>query len=117
MDKTLVVLLSRHTLFTEGVASRLKQYPKQVEVKIIDPEQPDALDEIVALEPSAVILDAADNEIADRCFSSTLLVSLPEVKLIRLHTEKEQVQIVTSTQYAAGKVSDLIQLIEPGIQA
>ena len=60
MVRTPVVILSGQSLFAEGIASRLRQYPHLVQLEIVDPRRPDAMAQITAAQPSAVILDVAD---------------------------------------------------------
>ena len=110
--RTCVVILSGHSLFVDGVASRLRQHLQQLELEIVDARQPDAMAQIAAIQPSAVIVDATDPEITQLCLLSRLLLALPGLKVICLDPQREQVQVLTSEQRPAGKVRDLIEVIE-----
>ena len=111
MTRTRVVILSGHSLFAEGVASRLRQHLEQLELLTVDSGQSDALDRILAAQPATVILDAS--EATPHCFLDNLLQSLLSLKIIRLDPQYSTVQVVTSEQRPAGEVSELIKVIQP----
>ncbi len=112
MGLRLVVILSGKSLFAEGIASRLSQYPQQVMVEVIDPETPDCLARIATQQPAVIIVDASDGVTMELCPLSRLLVSLPDVKVIHLDSQKDQIQVVTSEQRPVAEVQDLIKMIE-----
>lgn len=106
-----IVILSNHSLFAEGIASRLRQYPERVDVHFINPQHPDYLDEIAAIRPAAILLDAADTEITRCCVLCDLLIALPQVTIIRLEVQARDLQVVTSTQQRFDEVRDLLDII------
>ncbi len=106
-----IVVLSGHSLFAEGVASRLRQYLQKIELEIVDPGQPDAMAQIAEAQPTIVLLDVTDPETTRFCPLSKLLLLFPELKVIRLDPQHEQIQVVTSEQRPAVKVRDLIEVI------
>jgi DNA-binding NarL/FixJ family response regulator len=108
-----VVILSGQSLFTEGVASRLRELISQLELTVIDPRGTDALDQIKNYQPSAVILDSADPEVAELCPLNEILMAVPAVKVLRLDPRREQFQVVTSEEKVAGLVQDLVDVIMP----
>ena len=109
-----VIVLSSHSLFVEGVATRLRQQLAEHEVKTVDARQPDVLNLVIAAQPSVVILDATDAEAAQACPVGDLLKALPSLKIIRLHPQQKQIQVVTSEQRVVDEVRDLIDVIGPG---
>ena len=111
MAQTRVVICSSRSLFGEGIASRLRQHLGAHELQIVDARQTDALARVIAARPSAVILDATDEEVARRCPLSDLLSALPSLTVIRLDPQQKQVQVVTSEQRAANEASDLIDIL------
>ncbi len=115
MTQIHVVILSSHSLFAEGVANRLRQYLQQVELEIVDSQQPDVMTQLVTSQPSIVILDISDPGVIQRCSLSKLLLSVPDLKVIRLDLEHEQAQVVTSQQRPAALVRDLAQVIDGDI--
>lgn len=113
MARTHVVILSKRSLFMEGVASRLRQDEARVEVVTMDAHAPQVLAQVIAARPAAVILDATDPDATQGCTLSTLLQALPALKVIHLDLQRKQVRIVTSEQRPAGEVRDLLEIIAP----
>jgi hypothetical protein len=112
MAKSNVVILSKQTLFAEGVASRLGQFPQRVEFQFVDPQDPDYLEAITAVHPTAVILDATEAESKDHCVLCDLLLTFPFIKVIRLAPQKDHIQVVSSVQQQLSEVRDLLDVIE-----
>ncbi len=110
--RTQVVILSGHSLFAEGVASRLKKHLDRLDLQVIDINEDDVLSKIVSLKPATVILESMDTETSNAIPLSKLLKALPEVTVIRLDPQQSQVQVVTSTERMLGEVKDLIEVIQ-----
>jgi hypothetical protein len=110
--RTRVVILSGHSLFAEGVASRLITHLDRLDLQVIDIYEEDVLSKVVSLNPTTVILDAMDAETSNLIPLSKLLKSLPEVTVIRLDPQQTQIQVVTSKEHMLGEVKDLIDVIE-----
>lgn len=107
-----VVILSGHSLFAEGVASRLKKHEQQLDLWIVDIAEENFLSRLVSLEPATVILDAMDSDTQARIKLSALLKALPGVSVIQLDPQQSQVQVVTSKEHKLSEVQDLIDLIQ-----
>jgi hypothetical protein len=105
------VILSSQSIFAEGVAARLKQYLDEPPL-LIDVREGDALGQVVAARPAAVILDASDPAEDRLCSLGTLLTALPAITVVRLDPQKDHVQVVTSAQHSMSQVQDLIDLIK-----
>lgn len=110
--RTRVVILSGHSLFAEGVASRLKKHLDRLDLQVVDIADQDVLSKIVSLNPATVILDAMDADTSTAIPLSALLKALPEVTVIRLDPQQSQVQVVTSEERMLGEVKDLIEVIQ-----
>ena len=106
-----VVILSGHSLFAEGVASQLRQHSQELELEVVDIRQPDAMAQIIAVRPSAVILDTTDSEVSRLGLMSRLPLVLPELKIVCLDSQQELIQVVTSEQLPADQVRDLLDVI------
>lgn len=111
MERARVFILSGYSLFAEGVASRLRQYPDQVDVMVMDPRQPSIFSKIAEKNPSVIMLDAADHETMQLCPLGDLIFALPKLKVMRLDSQKELIQVVSSEQFRVVDVDDLIQVI------
>ena len=107
-----IVILSSHSLFAEGVASRLRQYPQRVNVQFVDPQQPDYIDQIKTIRPAAVVVDAADTDNSQCCLLCDLLIASLNVTIIRLKVHRKDVQIIASAQRPFNEVKDIIDLLE-----
>jgi hypothetical protein len=106
-----VVILSKYSLFSEGVASRFQQYPERVEIYFIDPQNQDYLERISAIQPSAVILNTSEVDSENRCLLCSLLATFPEIMIIRLAVEQDLVQVITSQQNRMDEIRDLLDLL------
>jgi DNA-binding NarL/FixJ family response regulator len=111
-----LIILSEHTLFAEGVASRLRQYPERVDVRFVDPQQPDYLDQIKKIRPSAVIINAAETDGTQCCLLCDLLIALANVTIVRLEIQDKDIQIVRSWQHSLTEVKDILKIIEQSPQ-
>ena len=109
--RTRVVILSGHSLFAEGVASRLKKHLDRIDLQVVDINLEDVLSKLVSLKPATVILDAMDAETRNLIPLSKLLKALPAVTIIRLDPQHTRVQVVTSKEHKLGEVKDLIKVI------
>jgi len=111
-----IVILSAHSLFTEGVASRLRQYPERVDVRFVDPQQPDYVEKIAGIQPAAVIMDAAETETTCCCITCDLLTTLDNVTIVRLDVLQKDIQLITSVQHRFNEVRDIVDIIEQSPQ-
>ena len=114
MTRPTVVVLSSHTLFADGVTSRLKLRDESLNLSVIDARGSDAMDQIINVRPDAVIVDASDKEASLNCPINELLAAIPALKIIRLDPEQAGFQVVTSAQHIASEVDDLLEVITGG---
>lgn len=110
--QTRVVILSSRSIFAEGVAARLRHHLNTDEIRVVDAQQPDAMQSLIALQPTQVILEAADETVARHCPLESLLSALPDLRVIRLDPQQEYIQVVTSQQRTIGQISDLMDVIQ-----
>ena len=107
-----VIILSGQSLFVEGIASRLRQFPEQVTILVIDPKDLDAIDQMQQVQPATVILDAHDTDTIQLCPLSKLIFSFPDTKILRLDSQQEKIQVVSSENVQASSVQDLLEIIQ-----
>jgi hypothetical protein len=67
----------------------------------------------ITSQPSVVILDAHDPDVDRQYPLATMLEALPSLKVIRLDSQQEHIQVVTSEQRRAASVDDLLDVIGP----
>lgn len=107
------MILSGHSLFTEGVAARLRRHEDWLDLHVVDADRSDALQQIVSAKPSAVILDAGDPRATHHCSLSRLFQALPELRVVRLDPGRDQIHLLTSEHRLAAGFADLINAIQP----
>ncbi len=112
MSVKTVVILSNHSLFAEGIARRLQQFPQQIEVCLVNPFDADAAARIHQCAPSAVITDAHDPEALQLCSLSELMFSNPALKILRLNSQQDTIQVVSSENLPVGKIEDLVDILK-----
>lgn len=113
VGRTTVVILSGQTLFAEGVAARLRQHRDWLDLHVVDADHGDAFGQVVGANPRTLIVDSSDPAIMRHCSLSQLFRALPDVRLVRLDPESDQIQLLTSERLVAGDISDLISVIQP----
>ena len=90
---------------------KLRQHLAEDEILTVDARQSDAIEQVIQAQPTAVILEAADVEVARHAPMSALLTALPNLTIIRLDAKPGQVQVVTAAQHEAAQVQDLLDVI------
>jgi len=111
MQPKRVVIVAGHSLFADGTAKRLGQYPEQVEVLRLNPAEGDLLERVIAARPSVIIMDSRDPEIGHALSLRDVLSSLPSIQFLLLDPKKAQIQVVSSQTREPVEVEDLIELI------
>ncbi|HUS84668.1 MAG TPA: hypothetical protein VMX56_05955 [Anaerolineales bacterium] len=117
MSLSRVVVLSSHSLYAEGVLTRLKAHAPAIELHVVDADETDAVNQIIAIEPTAVIMDASDKDANAHCPLGMLLRDLPDLRVIRLDPISNGFQVVTSEHHEAEEVQDLLAILKPGKEA
>ncbi len=112
MSQARVVILSSRSIFAEGVASRLRQHLDTQDVDVIDIRQQTALRRVIDDQPTTVILDASEPEVATGDWLDTLLSALPTLQVVFLDPLQDRMQVVTSRKGPVGQVNELIDLIQ-----
>lgn len=110
--RTSIVILSGQLLFAESIARRLRQQLHQVNLEIMHPNHSDTIAQLVARQPTFIILDVTDLDVQRQYHLSELLLLLPATKIIRLDSLQNQLQIVTGERYPAVEMQDLVEAIE-----
>lgn len=113
MVQTRIVILSGHSLFAEGIASRLQQDTNRVEVISIDFDQGNYLAQIAEIQPSTVFIDSQDAQATKCSLLCELLIAFPDLTLVRLTVDQKDVQVITSQKQCFEEVQDLIEILLP----
>ncbi len=109
-----IVILSSGDLFADGIASRLRQYDKEVRLSIVNPQDSDYLVQIEATDPVAVILNAKEADPKNQCLLCGLLNTFPNLDILRLTMEPDMVQVIRNRKIYLERVHDLIDLLRKG---
>jgi len=109
-----VVILSDHSLFAQGVASRFEQYPERVNLHFVNPRDQDSFDQIAEIQPNVVILSASEADMKENCLLCDLISTFPSIRIIRLAVDNDPVQVITSQQSQLNEVRDLLDLLNGG---
>lgn len=113
VSRTRVVVLTAHSMFTEGVATRLRQYLDQIDLFVVDSREPDCLTKVKEAEPAVVLLEANDENTERFCPLGEILEARPDVRVIRLDPDLDQIHVVTSEVRTVNKPTDLITMLVP----
>lgn len=106
-----VIVLSGLSLFAEGIASSLHRSTESLQITVLDPREPLALEQIANLAPATVILDTTDTALVENCSVTDLLDVIPDMRIIRLDPENDQIQIVIGEHREAANITELIEVI------
>jgi DNA-binding NarL/FixJ family response regulator len=113
VSQTRVVVLTAHSMFTEGIATRLGQYLDQIEVQMVDSRDSDCLVRIREAQPAVIVLEANDENVERSCPLDDILAAAPEVKVIRLDPDLDRIHVVTSELRTVAGPADLIGMLLP----
>lgn len=111
MDSKCIALISGQSLLVDGVASRLKAQPGKVQPTVFSPVQDDLHDQLLALEPDVIILDARDPGVRENCPLYDLVQLLPEVKFLVLDSERSHLQVVTNRREPIADAQELLEQV------
>ncbi len=113
VSRTRVVVLTAHSMFTEGIATRLGQYLDQIEVQVVDSRDSDCLVSIREAQPAVIVLEANDENVERFCPLDEILAAAPEVRVIRLDPDLDRIHVVTSELRTVAGPTDLISMLLP----
>jgi DNA-binding NarL/FixJ family response regulator len=113
VSRTRVVVLTAHSMFTEGIATRLGQFLDQIDLQVVDSREEGCLAEIREAQPAVVVLEANDENIDRFCSLDEILAVAPEVKVIRLDRDLDQIHVVTSEIRNVDQPGDFIGMLLP----
>lgn len=107
-----VVVLTDYSLLAQGIASRLRQSSRSLEVVVLDFRQADVMEELVNLRPQVVIYGSRDVEQSDRIPLGSLFNMLPNLMVIELNLDNSNIQLIRGGQYNAADSTDLVSMLE-----
>jgi hypothetical protein len=105
-----IVFLS-HSIYVEGVVSRIGQQSRGFEFHFIDPNHKEYIDRVTELKPSMVVIDSEQSKGDQSCVLCEILHAFPEITILRLKAQEKDVQVISSSSYLVGNVQNLIDLL------
>ena len=108
-----VVVLSKHSLLTDGIVSQLREYEHIFDVTVIDMQN--AASELLAANPEIIIVDTLNEEGIENLLSASLLRLLPAAKIIQLDINNNNVQVFKSEQWRVQENCSLISVLEKAV--
>lgn len=113
VSRTRVVVLTAHSMFTEGIAARLGQFLDQIDLQVVDSRGPGSLAHIRDAQPAVVVLEANDENIDRFCSLDEIMAVAPEVKVIRLDRDLDRIHVVTGELRTVDQPDDFIGMLLP----
>lgn len=107
-----VVVLTDYSLLAQGIASRLRQSSRSLEVMVLDFRQANLMEELVSIQPQVVIYGSRDVEKSDRIPLGSLFNILPNLMVIELNLDNSNIQMIQGGQYNAADCKDLVSMLE-----
>ncbi len=111
MSDSKIVILTNHSLLADGLISRLREYPDSLELWVFDANQVDVLTQIVAVQPSVVILEESEAQQLETCSLKQILSVLPNLMVIYLRLGQQDIQVIESEPYPAKEVREVVDII------
>ncbi len=106
-----VFMLSSQLLFSQGI-EKLLQGEGSLEIVGRESDPDRSLDQIRALAPDVIVVDAQDTASAPAAVIAQILKENPQVQVIALNLENEIARVYHGEQHVAQSLDDLLQLID-----
>lgn len=108
MDK--VVILFKHHLFANGIARLLAN--RGLTIEAVDGRDADAIAELMAMEPDLVLVEDDDQDVVFAARLTELWSEAPEVGVIRIPIQSNELAVYSSRRFSAGGTDDLLSAIK-----
>ena len=108
-----VVVLSKHSLLTDGVVSQLREHEHLFDVIVVDMQN--AASELLKANPEIVIVAALEEEGMENLLTASLIRLLPAAKIIQLDINNNNVQVFKSEQWRVQESCSLFSVLEKAI--
>jgi hypothetical protein len=106
-----IAMMTNHSLFSDGLISRLREYPEQLELQVFDPSKPDVISNIVEFRPLVIILEETEEQQLDISSFKYMLTILPNLLIIYIYLNQPDILIIQSERHLATGVGELINII------
>jgi hypothetical protein len=106
-----ILILTGHSLFTDGVISKLLNSPLAGKFDVVDLRQPDPLQAVIEANPDYVILDETDPELTEQ-LKSELFTAVSHLKVIFLDPQKNHLRVLQCEEYDNSQIWDLLNEVD-----
>ena len=108
-----VVVLSKHSLLTDGIVSQLREYEHIFDVTVVDMQN--AAAKLLKINPEILIVAALEEEGMENLLTASLLRLLPNTKIIQLDINNNNVQVFKSEQWRVQENCSLFSVLKKTI--
>lgn len=102
-----ILILTGHSLFTDGVISKLLNSPLAGKFDVVDMRQPDTMQAVIKANPDYLILDETDPELTEQ-LKSELFTALSCLKVIFLDPQRNHLRVLQCEEYDNSQIWDLL---------
>jgi hypothetical protein len=106
-----IAMMTNHSLFAEGVISRLREYPEQLDLQVFDLSQPDVISHVIEFKPLVVILEENEEQHFNISSFKHIFAMLPNLLIIYLYLDQPDILIIQSERHSANGVGELMDII------
>jgi len=110
MGSSNAIILVGHSLLVEGVASLLRQNEKN-DVTVLDMDDSMVMEKIAVASPATVILEAEFISLHQSFSFDDLVKLISDLRILLLHQEGNQTQIITGEFRETRSIEDLVEVI------
>ncbi len=107
-----IVVLSHKSLFADGIVSQLRTRAGTVEVETVDAGIPEALERVQAVKPQIILLDLNEADVFRHCPVTEILRARPEVKVLQLDPNSDDIVIYSAARQRARGMSELVEVMQ-----
>ncbi len=107
-----VIVLTGHSLLTQGIVSNLREASYSMEVEALDASRPDLFETLATLRPKIIILESSEQHAEQGCSLQRLFEVLPDLIVIEVNLKNTSVQLICSNLYNTTGFASLLNVIE-----
>lgn len=106
-----IVILARQSLFLDGIAAKLNNYPGDIDVSYVVSTSPKMICELKSISPAIILIDAGDSAASQLSIPSILDI-VPNSKVYRFNLSSDQISIFTSKSVHVNCVNELVEFMQ-----
>lgn len=111
LQQPTVVIMARHSLMSEGLASKLMEFSNELRVQFINVDSKDIQKQLIDASPVVLLLDSDEWTITNFPIQK-ILTWLPTTKVLRFDSRSDYVNIFSRRELKLNGVRDLMNIIQ-----